>query len=118
MVRAAYELNNPLLARLLPAQAGAGAPQQLEFASVDAEHVIVETVKQAEAGGAWVVRVYETKQSRNAAVSLRFARPLRRAVECNLIEEAEQPVEWEGNTLRFGITPFEIKTFKVEFDGA
>ncbi len=115
VLQAGYELNYPLLARVLPAQPEGTLPARYEFATVNAEHVILETVKQAEEGDGWIVRVYEAKQARNPSVALRFARPLRRAVEVNLIEEDEQPVEWEGDTLRFAITPFEIKTFKVEF---
>jgi alpha-mannosidase len=38
-----------------------------------------------------------------------------KAVECNLVEEDEQPVEFEDKSVRFGIKPYEIKTFKVWF---
>jgi alpha-mannosidase len=62
-----------------------------------------------------VVRVYENKQCRESAVRLSFASPLRQAVECNLMEEDEQPADWHGSTLTFPIKPYEIKTFKLWF---
>jgi alpha-mannosidase len=116
VVEAAYELNYPLLAGVAPASTGGSLPACHEFARVEADHVLLETVKQAEDGDGWVVRLYEFKQCRSSAVQLAFGQPLRRAVECNLVEEDEQPVAWEGSTLTFPIQPFEIKTFKVWFD--
>jgi alpha-mannosidase len=77
--------------------------------------VIVETVKRAEDGEGWIVRVYEPYQNRHDAASVHFGLPLRHAVECNLVEEGEVPVDYEGNTLTFPINPFEIKTFRVWF---
>ncbi len=113
--REAYALNVPLLGSTVLASAGDGLPSQLEFASVDAGHVIVETVKKAEREDAWIVRVYEYRQCRSSGVTLRFAQPLRSAVECNLMEEQDSPVEFDGDCLTFPINPFEIKTFRVKF---
>jgi alpha-mannosidase len=80
---------------------------------LDSDHVILETIKKDESGDAWIVRVYEYKQCRSAAVRLTFIRPILRAVECNLVEEGEQPVAHDGPCLSFPIQPYEIKTFKV-----
>ena len=41
--------------------------------------------------------------------------PVARAVECNLMEDGETPVDHDGASLRFALAPFEIKTFKVWF---
>ncbi|HEX2979033.1 MAG TPA: glycoside hydrolase family 38 C-terminal domain-containing protein [Anaerolineaceae bacterium] len=115
VVEAAYELNYPLLAAALPAGQPGDLPENLAFAEVDARNVIVETLKQAEDGQGWIVRVYEAKQCRSSQVRLKFARPLTAAVECNLVEEEERPVEWDEQGIRFAIRPFEIKTFRVNF---
>jgi alpha-mannosidase len=72
-------------------------------------------MKKAEEGDAWVVRVYECMQSRVGAVRLKFGKPLKRAVETNLIEEGDIPMVHEQDCLVFPIMPFEIKTFKVWF---
>jgi alpha-mannosidase len=119
----AYDLNNPLLA-VVRVEGGelkglgsdgseAPLPISCSFAVLDSDHVILETIKKDESGDAWIVRVYEYKQCRSAAVRLTFNRPILRAVECNLVEEGEQHVAHDGPCLSFPIQPYEIKTFKV-----
>ena len=80
---------------------------------MDTDHVVLETVKKSEDENAWIVRVYECKQYRSNAVTITFGQRLRKAVECNLLEEAETPVAYQDNHLTFPVKPFEIKTFKV-----
>ena len=82
---------------------------------MDADHVLIETLKKAEVGDAYVVRVYEWKQCRSDQVRLLFGKPVVRAMECNLVEEQDRALAFEGNSLSFPILPFEIKTFKVWF---
>jgi alpha-mannosidase len=115
VVQEAYALNYPLLHAVLPAGKKGSLPPVYAFAELDAGQVIVETVKKAEQGEAWIVRVYEYQQSRSNQVTLKFGQRIQRAVECNLIEEEDRPVEFAGDSLRFPILPFEIKTFKIWF---
>jgi alpha-mannosidase len=91
------------------------APSRFSLASLDADHVILETVKPADTGDAVIFRVYEYQQRRSAAVTLSLGRLVARAVECNLMEDGETPVAHDAAGLRFAIAPFEIKTFKVWF---
>jgi alpha-mannosidase len=86
--------------------------------STEQYHNVVEAVKQAEDGsGAWIFRVYESMRYRREhnADQLLFGLPVRRAVECNLVEEEEKPLQVRHNALLFSIAPYEIKTFKVWF---
>jgi alpha-mannosidase len=115
VIQEAYALNDPLMARLVPANPQGDLPSAQAWAEVDTEHVILETVKKAEDENAWIVRVYECKQYRSNAVAIRFGRPIRKAVECNLLEEDETPVAYQGDQLTFAVNPFEIKTFKIWF---
>jgi alpha-mannosidase len=125
VIEEASALNTPLLAAAVGASQASDAPERsavsdglpaaFSLARMDCGHVIIETVKQAEQGGAWVFRVYEARQQRSTAATLELGRPIGRALECNLIEEDEQPVDFSGNRLTFPILPFEIKTFKVWF---
>ena len=120
----AYALNYPLLAALVGPQEGS-LPNEHSFVSVDADHVIVESVKRAEdcvarpdcteglEDSVWVVRVYDWQQRRSQGVRLTFGRPVRHAVACSVIEDAEAPVRYEGHEVIFDIKPFEIRTFKV-----
>jgi alpha-mannosidase len=115
VVPAGYELNFPVLSGPIPAAQPGGLPARYAFATAPGGEVIVETVKQAEDGDGWVVRVYEWRQSRHAAVALEFGQPIADAVECNLMEEDPQPAAAGGRTLTFAIAPYEIKTFKIRF---
>jgi len=119
VIEEAYALNNPLAAVFIPGRGEAGRagclPERYSFASGDADNVILETVKQAEEGEAWIVRLYESRGCRKNRVTLRFGQALSRADECDLMEENDRPASWQGDRLEFSIRPFEIKTFKVRF---
>jgi len=113
VVREAYELNYPLHAVLAAPQPGGRLERAWSFAALDAEHVIIETIKRAEDDDAWIVRAYEYKQQRSSRVTITFGRPMARAYECDLLENAEQAATIDGAQLRFAIAPYEIKSFKV-----
>lgn len=117
VVHEGYNLNNPAYAVLLPAQPNGTLPSEYTFAGSNRAHeVIVETIKRAEDGNGWIVRVYEAQHSRHQRVELLFGQPISRAVECNLIEEGESPIDViDGSKIAFPITPYEIKTFRVWF---
>ena len=109
----AYALNDPLMSRVVQANPQGDLPAAHAWAEVDTDHVVLETVKKAEDENAWIVRVYECKQYRNNAVTITFGQPIRKAVECNLLEEEESPVKYRGSEVIFSLNPFEIKTFKI-----
>jgi len=109
----AAALNTPLLARVEDAHPGE-ATRLWSFVSSSADNVIVDTVKKAEDSDWLVVRVYEAYGQRGHAV-LRFGKTLVDAVECNLMEEDEQPVTFDEGSLSFDYRPYEIRTFRVRF---
>src|SRR5579859_2880801 len=120
VTKEAYKLNWPAwgvgATRSAEGELPSGAtPSRFSLASLDADHVILETVKPAEDGDGVIFRVYEYQQRRRQAVTLTLGRPVARAVECNLMEDGETPVDHDAASLRFAIGPFEIKTFKVWF---
>jgi alpha-mannosidase len=113
VVKEAYALNYPLLSSETTVNEKGTLPTEYQFAEIDADHVMVETVKKAEDSDAVVVRVYEYKQNRNQNVSLSFGQSIKKAVECNLIEEEEKGVSHRDQSLTFSIAPYEVKTFKI-----
>ena len=115
VIREAYALNDPVIAQPIPANPRGDLPPTYAWADVDVDHVVLETVKKAEDEQAWIVRVYECKGHRDNTVTITFGGQLRKAVECNLLEEESAPVAYQGHRLTFGIKPFEIKTFKIWF---
>jgi alpha-mannosidase len=112
--REAYDLNFPFHVVKLPANNAGELPSRCPFAAVNQKHVILETIKRADDGDGWIFRVYEAGNQRGKA-EIVFERQITRAVECNLVEEGETPVEAAGDVLTFYIKPFEIKTFRVWF---
>jgi alpha-mannosidase len=114
IVKEAYHLNVPLLASERKANPNGNLPSIYQFAQIDNDNVLLETVKKAEDDDAIVVRFYEYKQFRNNT-SVSFANPIKKAVECNLIEEELEEADYQDKTLSFSVSPYEIKTFKVWF---
>ncbi|MBN2308173.1 MAG: alpha-mannosidase [Candidatus Hydrogenedentes bacterium] len=112
-VQQGAELNAPLIA--MPAAASRGPlPAAGAFASVDVDHVVVDTVKKHEDSDALIVRCYEAYGQRGA-VTLTFGRQPARVTECDLMEENDTAVTLAGSSVKFTVTPYEIRTFKVTF---
>ena len=107
-VQAAYELNYPLIAKFT------NSHSEFSFVKANRENVIIETVKKAEDSNGIVVRIYEAFNQRGE-VKLEFVYQLKNVIECNLLEEPETSIKFNGNKFRFEIKPYEIKTFIVEF---
>lgn len=79
----------------------------------DCSHIVIDTVKKAEADEAFIVRLYEFKNEKEAGIRLKFHFPAKRVVETNLCEEVMQELKLDGSEVEFKIGCYEIKTFKV-----
>ncbi len=110
-VRRAAELNAPLMTRAVKAHPGKEG--SFSLLRVDAANAVVSAVKQAYDGKGWVVRVWETS-GKPVPVTLTFCRPITMAEETNLLEDRIRPADANGASLKFKLSPHEIKTFRVE----
>jgi len=110
-VREAYGLNVPMRA-VMAASSSGKMPGEMSFFSVDAENVVLETVKRAEKENATILRLYEC-HNRRAEVHLTANVPLRKVYECGLMEDNIAEVPSSAGGFRFEVKPFEIKTFKL-----
>ena len=106
-VREAYCLNQPALSFH-----GGKAGSEYSLASVGAPNVVLETIKQAEDGDGWIVRLYECDNARTETF-LRWNRPAVSVEECNCIEEKKADASFENGQIHFTILPYEIKTFRI-----
>ena len=106
-VQEAYRLNQPALC-----VRGAGETPTYSLAATEHPNVMLETVKRAEDGDGWIVRLYETDNARTAS-ALRWSRPVSSVEECNCIEEPVAPAACENGRIPFVIKPYEIKTFRI-----
>jgi len=116
VVEEGYKLNNPLFAIEQPANGNSKKSSDYQFVSVDSDHVIIETIKKAEDEDAVIIRLYETEQSGEENLVMKLDKDIRYVTESNLMEEEEQDIPFSKNSIKFDITPYEIKTFKIRFD--
>uniref|UniRef100_A0A7J3I8W0 Alpha-mannosidase n=1 Tax=Ignisphaera aggregans TaxID=334771 RepID=A0A7J3I8W0_9CREN len=102
------------LFRLKAVEDVGSAERELNLLSIEPDAIVFGAFKKSEDGQGYVIRLFnpykEAKQ-----VKLKFAIPLSRAVETNIIETetySELAIE-DGNTLRVEMKPLEIKTIKI-----
>ena len=76
---------------------------------VNAPNVIVESVKWAEKGKAFVVRLYEAGRT-GCAVRVKFNTKVRSVSETNMLEEEPKKLDLRKDAVAFSLRPFEIKT--------
>ena len=114
VVRAAERLNNPI--RLIGAQEvtqGPAAGEGFSFVMADQPNICVETLKQAEDGDGFVLRLYETANQRCRTV-LGFGVDILDIRECDLIErDLGEPIEVDNGRVELTFKPFEIKTLRL-----
>lgn len=110
-VRRAWELNVP--ARAVPAALSRGQPTARRFLSLAGAAAIVETLKPAEDGQGFILRIYEPHGGRGT-VTVKLDIPVTRVRECNLVEENGANVTVRNGAFRFEIRPFQIRTFRVK----
>ncbi len=109
-VRRAWELNVPATAR--PVRCAAGEPEAHNFITIDGLDVVVETLKPAEDGRGLILRLYEPNGARGEA-TVRLRTPVKRVVECNLVEENGAAVTVRQGAFRVPVRPFAIRTFRL-----
>lgn len=105
--REAAALNQPFYA-----QAGGQKGEKYSLFSLDAEHVMLDTVKLSEDGKSMILRLYEY-QNQRGKVTVSSDYSIHRVEECNLMENTEAALAHGANSFSFEIKPYEIKTFRV-----
>ena len=105
VVRPAYELNVPVLSF----GADDNAKDIASLLQVDASNVIVESVKWAEDGGGFIVRLYEAEKFATSA-KVSFGVDVKSVSECNLLENDCKPLAVKDREVTLDFHAFEIKT--------
>jgi alpha-mannosidase len=106
-------LNYPLLAVIETPHKG-DLPARQSFASIEPDHVILSAVKKAEDNDDLVLRLYELF-GQEARATIRLTRDVQNALETDLLENAQSPLETERNTIAILARPYEIKTVMARF---
>lgn len=109
----AYNLNVPMYAAAGNTHKGI-LPDSMSLISIDKENCIIEAVKKAEQGDGVIVRLYEY-MNRRESVEVKTVREISKVCECDLTENSIETVEHHGNSFKFTIKPYEIKTYMIDF---
>ena len=111
-VRRAWELNVPIVCT---PGTGRRTDSLGEHATFKVEGpALLETVKPAEDGDGYILRLYEPHGGRGP-VRVHTPLPLERVIACNHVEENGDEWPTQAAGFDFPIGPFEIKTFRVNF---
>jgi alpha-mannosidase len=105
----AYALNDPLIVR---PESQVSALQPISLLSAEPENIVVETIKGAEDGNGLIMRLYES-QRRRSQVQLHLGFKLGSAWRTNLLEENQDALTPDGNTLSLSVRPYEIVTLRL-----
>lgn len=109
-VNEGYKLNIPLIARKVGKTDG-HISDTLSLAKADKENIVIETVKKAEEGSSVIVRLYDAFNCKvNAALTLGF--DFKEAYICDMLENNETALAFEGRTVKIPITNYQIVTLK------
>jgi len=104
---AAARLNTPLYARRIQQPLPVRS-----FITCDAPNVTLEAVKRSEAGEYLIVRLVE-RHNRLTRTTLTFDRELEAAHTCDLMENFEADVPFDGKRVQLELKPREIVTLAV-----
>lgn len=116
VIRAAAELNNPVIARAVEPSEG-DRPRESTWLRAEPAAVVADTVKPAEDGDGVIVRIYESHGS-HATAELTFASPPKKVAVVNLLEQTLESddratIDEESGVVRLPIKPFEVVTLRV-----
>ena len=109
VIKPAYELNYPAL--VFQGEADSGICGSL--LSADAENVIIETVKPAEDGNGFIVRVYEAEGCYTLC-DLTLNPVIKAVFETDMLEYEDKPLNIQNSSLALKFKPFEIKTLRLK----
>ncbi len=108
---AAYDLNDPMILRLVTNAQRGSAHNWRFLVRSERGMSIIETVKRAEDGNGFIVRLYENARTRGWE-QLGFGVDVAEVYRCNILEEDGEVLPVEDNVVSFSVRPYEIVTLR------
>lgn len=108
IVREGQEFNSPLLVLKTAPHKGV-LPAEWSLVDIDKPNVTLTALKPGPRNSV-ILRVYESSGKATKGVQVRLGARILSAREANLLEELGAKMTPDGNTLRFDLHPYEIKT--------
>jgi len=112
--RFGWSTAHPLMAAVIAPQKGTAPAKPWSALSVDKDNVLLTTLKKAEDGQGWIIRLYETNQDplTVVALSLNFIKP-KKAYTCMISEENMVEIPVVGNVIKLNLKPNELASIRV-----
>lgn len=109
VINEAYDLNCPMYGEITSKNV-----DNLSLISINVDNVFADTIKQAEEGSGYTIRMYESFGKRtNVKVKL-LDKLGGRVFLCDCIEREEKELTVEDSLVQFVIKPYEIVTLKIK----
>lgn len=111
----AYALNDPILlyqADLKKTETNFSESGAESFITIDQPNIVIETVKKAEDGHGFIIRLYESQRKRGE-FTLTTHFPLVEAWRANILEENQEALKVDSRRLLYAIKPYQILTLRL-----
>lgn len=111
----AYALNDPILfyqADVDLTEASSHTRGAESFIQVNQPNIVIETVKKAEDGRGYIIRLYESQRKRGKFI-LTTNFPLAEAWRANILEENLEELKFESQQVFYAIKPYQILTLRL-----
>ncbi len=89
---------------------------EFSFAKITNGNILIKTIKKAENGNGFILRVTEPNGKNQENVSVKFFRNIEKCNEVFANEEFKNNVQCELDELIFNIKPFEVKSFRINLN--
>jgi len=110
-IAAAYALNDPLIT-VSTLRGTSTLDLSTPLITTDSPSVVIETIKRAEDGNGFIIRLYESHRHRGR-VRLNTNFDIAAAYKTNLLEEDAESLDVNGRRIAFHITPYQIMTIRI-----
>lgn len=113
--REAYLLNDPIISYQSSVNSKQSPISNLQsLVSCSSPNVIVETVKRAEDGDGFIVRLYESQRKRGQ-VQVKVGCAVESAWVTNLLEDNESALSVDNDSIILNLKPYQIMTLRIKF---
>ncbi len=109
--RDGWEFNHPLVCRAVLPHEGR-LPKSWGLVEISSPDVVVSSLKPSRDGDV-ALRVYEASGRVSAGVAVKLRAKILAARQANLMEDAGAEMKTDGESVRFDLRPFEIKTIRL-----
>jgi alpha-mannosidase len=113
-----YTLNQPLIMDFTKGEATVSQAQLPLLRTVnpilscDQTNILIETIKWAEDGNGWILRLYDSLGQRGIA-KMSFSLPIAKVWQTNLLEENQTQIALVDGKISISYTPFQIITLRI-----